>query len=307
MPDEGTRVEEGIDLSNWAQRSKRIAQLAAKNEQVEALNRAQRNRADLQRFVAEEEDGRTEEAHDEELKRENAALQAALDQSRAASAKARTSYLHMWKEQPQQVQPKEHKFQRDPGLVPSGRDALMAHGLASKADAFEQLCTATPASMQPLVYAIDHFLSDSECDHLIALGERRERQIRKMRPLLQAMSEGRIDDTLQPGHMIEWKPQAVPDPLARDVEERIGRLMGAPPHPNDGGIKLAQTLHVVADQEVRTDDAESRSRVPEGCHLDTNRHEHRWATCIIYLATLGEADGGETCFPQTGSTTRAES
>lgn len=34
-----------------------------------------------------------------------------------------------------------------------------------------------------------------------------------------------------------------------------------------------------------------------GGHIDTDRHEHRWGTCICYLTNLDETDGGETCFP----------
>ena len=35
----------------------------------------------------------------------------------------------------------------------------------------------------------------------------------------------------------------------------------------------------------------------DGAHIDVNRHEHRWGTCICYLTDLDELDGGETCFP----------
>ena len=80
MPNEpdGKRDEEGINQTNWA------------------LNRSRRNHEHLQQFIAEEESGRSmADAFDEELKRENAALQAALEHSRASSAKARASYLHM--------------------------------------------------------------------------------------------------------------------------------------------------------------------------------------------------------------------
>ena len=77
--------------------------------------------------------------------------------------------------------------------------------------------------------------------------------------------------------------------VARAVEERIGRLMGSPPHELDGGIKLAQTrmhasfgAHHGAEDGVGAeggarDGAASPSRVPDGVHVDTNRHEHRCA------------------------------
>jgi hypothetical protein len=39
----------------------------------------------------------------------------------------------------------------------------------------------------------------------------------------------------------------------------------------------------------------------DGAHIDVNRHEHRWGTCICYLTDLDELDGGETCFPIAGS------
>ena len=157
---------------------------------------------------------------------------------------------------------------------------------------FGDLCALPPSSSgPPFVYVIDDFLSGAECDHLVEVGRRRVRQLTKMRPLLQAMAEGRLDRDAEPGKMIEWRPQSAPDAVARRVEERIGRLMGAPPHALDGGIKLALTRF----QEGAA--AAGATLVPEGAHLDTHRHEHRWGTCIVYLTSLPEGDGGETCFP----------
>ena len=174
---------------------------------------------------------------------------------------------------------------------------------ATRTNESRTCATLTPASITPLVYVVDDFLTDEECDHLVALGQRRVKQLAKMRPLLEAMSTSGAP-LGAPGKMIEWRACSAPDAVAHEVEERIGRLMGAAAR--SMAASSAQTLHTEGGEgaEAAGDGggdgggaAAAASRVPEGAHLDTHRLEHRWGTCIVYLTTLGEEDGGETCFP----------
>ena len=219
-------------------------------------------------------------AADEKRRRENAELEAVIQNARATSASARSKFLSMHTSQ----HPHELQYApMQPGTVGP------TQGAPQLSCTFEHLCALAPTSATPCVYVVDDFLSDAECEHLVAFGKRRVKHLTKMRPLLEAMAAGPL---LEPGEMIEWRADSVPDAVARDVERRIGSLMGAPPHELEGGLKLKQTLF-----QRGFDDAYGSPRVTDGAHVDVNKHEHRWGTCIIYLTSLDEADGGETCFP----------
>jgi hypothetical protein len=207
---------------------------------------------------------------------EEARLRAALESGRAATAARRASYLARARSQldddiklQQQQQTLKGSRQRIsiPEAEPSQCDAS---GLA-------RLCSLSPASSTPLVYVLESFLTDAECDHLVALGKRQVKLLTKMQPLLQAMAAGVLDENVDqdPGKMIEWRPCSAPDAVARDIEERIGRLMGSLAHDLDGGVKLARTLSSPGF------DITSSLRATDGAHVDTNRSPTRLSDCLL--------------------------
>ena len=284
-----------ITEENWEQRLREIAKLVAQNER------------DAQKARQVACAPAVSPADVEERRSENARLLADIEAARATTSARRASYLAKARIQASAVLPEvlrsdnstqshsQHQLmqhQLDTVLPCAGAPMPRANVLATCTDtrtrcaSAVQLSATQPASTQPLVYVMDSFLTAEECDHLLALGNRQVKLLTKMRPLLQAMADGRLNENVEPGGMIEWRPQSAPDSVALDVEERIGVLMGVPPHSKDGGIKLAQTRFKEGH------DAPGATRVPDGAHVDTNRHEHRWGTCIIYLSDFDEADGG---------------
>jgi hypothetical protein len=66
---------------------------------------------------------------------------------------------------------------------------------------------------------LESFLTDAECDHLVALGKRQVKLLTKMQPLLQAMAAGVLDENVDqdPGKMIEWRPCSAPDAVASSL------------------------------------------------------------------------------------------
>lgn len=265
------------DEEDWTLRSKRLAQLQMKNEQVENANRERtRLLRQLQKDDTSSDQVDCMFVHHEQRRQENAELEAKLKAARDASSSARSSYLSKWKSELRSEPAQCHQRASVDPSAPLAGPQMQPQQKAPNwtrppqkqqqdvGSQFPILCSTPPASTEPLVYVIDDFLSAEECEHLIALGKRRVKHLTKMRPLLQAMAGSEIDQTFEPGQMIEWRPTAVPDALARDVEERIGALMGSPPHDMDGGIKLAQTLC-----KEGFDDSEPLARVPEGAHVSS--------------------------------------
>ncbi len=145
-----------------------------------------------------------------------------------------------------------------------------------------QLRRAVPISAAPLVYALHDFLSAAECDHFIRLGHCR--------------GCPRGGTPAVPGALgqCEWPPLMANDPIASEVEARVGELVGCPPHAADGGVKLMYTPH--ADELAGREGPED-ARAPLGVHVDTNKAPHRWVTVLVYLNSLPTGCGGETCFP----------
>ena len=248
-----------------------------KNEQVENANRERtRLLRQLQKDDTSSDQVDCMFVHHEQRRQENAELEAKLKAARDASSSARSSYLSKWKSELRSEPAQCHQRASVDPSAPLAGPQMQPQQKAPNwtrppqkqqqdvGSQFPILCSTPPASTEPLVYVIDDFLSAEECEHLIALGKRRVKHLTKMRPLLQAMAGSEIDQTFEPGQMIEWRPTAVPDALARDVEERIGALMGSPPHDMDGGIKLAQTLC-----KEGFDDSEPLARVPEGAHVSS--------------------------------------
>ena len=123
-----------------------------------------------------------------------------------------------------------------------------------------ELCALTPLCTEPLIYMVPHFLTERECDHLAVLGSHRS-----------APSAGGLIHALGSS---EWAPLDAADTLARELEERAGRLVDCAPHADDGGFKLAYTHHEMGKEA-------GGLRAPEGVHLDTNKRPHRHVTVRI--------------------------
>lgn len=153
-----------------------------------------------------------------------------------------------------------------------------------------QLRELQPASRQPLVYLLDNFLTDAECDHLVSI-------------FWGLRSEHVDPDSID---MLEWWPEQAHDPVAHEVERRVGALMGSPPHALDGGVKIERKAAAPAAGAPAAGApaaAEGFRHVADGMHIDTHKASQRWATCLIYLTTLDEGDGGATVFPLAGDST----
>jgi hypothetical protein len=94
--------------------------------------------------------------------------------------------------------------------------------------------------------------------------------------------------------------------VAHEVERRVGALMGSPPHALDGGVKIERKAAAPAAGAPAAGApaaAEGFRHVADGMHIDTHKASQRWATCLIYLTTLDEGDGGATVFPLAGDST----
>ena len=149
------------------------------------------------------------------------------------------------------------------------------------------LAALSPASSQPLVYLVEDFLSGAECDHL------------------EGVFWGLWGEHADPDgiDMMAFPPLGAPDPVARDIEERVGQLMHSPPHLLDGGVKIerkAFTSHIEQAAAGGSQASNFVAHAPDGVHLDTHKEPMRWGTCLIYLSSLTEGMGGETVFPLGG-------
>lgn len=161
----------------------------------------------------------------------------------------------------------------------------------------DDLCALEPLCREPLVFAVPHFLSSSECDHFARIGHH-----------MCAPSAGGLSLALG---TCEWPPLSTSDPLLADVEARVGVLVACAPHELDGGIKLQHTHHdekplagTPKDKALAKAKGGAATRIPEGAHLDTNKRPHRHVTVLVYLNDVEH--GGETVFPLAGSETDAK-
>lgn len=142
-------------------------------------------------------------------------------------------------------------------------------------------------SRDPLVYAVDNFLSNTEVDAMIELG--------KQHMHAKWHSKGQWDKILAYEGVFMPNIESMMTEEQLDVEERIARLTGIPRRPSENGMMFS-----FANPGTHP--------ILRNVHHDKNADEKRTATVLIYLSTTpGHEHGGHTIFPTVPGTTSEKS
>jgi prolyl 4-hydroxylase len=137
-------------------------------------------------------------------------------------------------------------------------------------------------SSEPRIYMLENFLSDEECDHLIAHARPHLKRSVVVSEHTEVVSGGRTSL----GMFFYRKA----DPVITGIEERIAELMLLPIENGEG----LQVLNYGVGAEYRPHHDYFDRETPGGIAC-LKRGGQRIATLIMYLANTEE--GGETIFP----------
>ena len=139
---------------------------------------------------------------------------------------------------------------------------------------------------QPLMIEFPQFFSEAECAAMIGAAKK--------------SAPDNSDYTGKVNHSINPKASQL-SAEQRDAVDKLHSLVGdfldCPSHKGEEKARFGFTP---ANRKLR------RRQLPLGLHVDTNRRPHRFATAIVYLATLPTAADGCTVFPCARQSARSE-
>jgi prolyl 4-hydroxylase len=141
-------------------------------------------------------------------------------------------------------------------------------------------------SWEPRVFMIDRFLSDDECDHLIALAKPKI-----TRSLV--LGDDSIADQLHPARTSKgmFFPASCRDVVVKNIERRLSLLTLLP----EENCEQMQVLHYEEGGEYQPHYDYFDPSTVAGAHC-CERGGQRYASIILYLADTEK--GGETIFPK---------
>jgi prolyl 4-hydroxylase len=145
---------------------------------------------------------------------------------------------------------------------------------------FQKICDA------PRIYICEHFLSDQECDHIIAISRN-------------SLSRNTVIDPNGPNHQVDWRrtslgtwiPSTTQDKKVKSIHKRIAEITGIP---EKNGEDI-QVLYYGVGAEYQPHFDYFDPKTPGGW-IEFNRGGQRVATFMVYLHTT--ESGGETIFPK---------
>lgn len=134
----------------------------------------------------------------------------------------------------------------------------------------------------PLLIVCDDFLNKNECETL-KQSMLKLHEGRAFNSKLRVALSYKTDDRSTASVKLTEEERT----LIREVEDKVGNVLGCPPHDDEECIMGMLTM-----PEVRQEDGSNLLHI--GAHVDTHRKPWRYATALIYLSDV--TDGGETAF-----------
>eukprot|EP00746_Dinoflagellata_sp_MGD_P010883 gnl/MRDRNA2_/MRDRNA2_122636_c0_seq1.p1 gnl/MRDRNA2_/MRDRNA2_122636_c0~~gnl/MRDRNA2_/MRDRNA2_122636_c0_seq1.p1 ORF type:complete len:323 (-),score=51.15 gnl/MRDRNA2_/MRDRNA2_122636_c0_seq1:93-1061(-) len=149
--------------------------------------------------------------------------------------------------------------------------SISSTSLKSLASRFQVL------SEHPLIIEAKEFITEAECQTLLNAARKRVHE-----PLLDPDDKRKFnfDPACFTRGSLEWR-------LMQDICSKVDILLDTPHHQDEQGPVVHFTPPTF----------QSDQRMTLGMHLDTNHKPMRFATAILYLASLPEASDGATVFP----------
>jgi hypothetical protein len=171
--------------------------------------------------------------------------------------------------------PRQHPSPRPQGVTPG-----VSRGAAAP-DAARFLQQMEVLDWDARIFKVESFLSDEECDDLVALGH-------------EVLTE-QHGDSWRTTHAYATTFFRAEDyrrsELLRSFEERVARLTMVKGHADEAPAMFTRQIpgtvagSFISDQALRN------------VHHDKNMRENRVVTVLLYLSTAADGDGGHTLFP----------